>query len=65
MKFDLYEENSVGEYWIVFPGEKSVAAYGLENGRYQLRGTYFEPGLIPCQTLPELRMQWGQVFAGI
>ena len=64
-KFDLYEESGVGEYWIVFPGEKSVAAYVLENGRYESRGAYFEPDRIPCHTLPELELRWEQVFAGV
>ena len=64
-KFDLYEESGVGEYWIVFPGEQTVAAYVLENGRYQSCGAYFEPGRIPCHTLPALELQWEQVFAGV
>ncbi|WP_375438262.1 Uma2 family endonuclease [uncultured Hymenobacter sp.] len=61
-KFDLYEESGVTEYWIVFPGEKSIAAYVLENGRYQARGTYFAPGDMPVHTLPGLQLQWERVF---
>ncbi|MBC8085156.1 MAG: Uma2 family endonuclease [Hymenobacter sp.] len=64
-KFELYEESGVTEYWIVFPGEKAVATYVLENGRYQLRGSYFEPGLLPAHTLPALQLQWERVFAGM
>ena len=63
-KFDLYEESGVTEYWIVFPGEKSIAAYVLENGRYQSRGTYFAPGDMPVHMLPGLQLQWERVFEG-
>lgn len=64
-KFSLYEEAGVGEYWIAFPGEKSVAAYVLRAGRYELAGTYYEPGPMPSHTLPELALTWERVFAGI
>jgi len=64
-KFELYEESGVTEYWIVFPGEKTVATYVLENGRYQSRGSYFEPGLLPVHTLPGLQLEWEGLFAGV
>ena len=62
-KFDLYEESGVLEYWIVFPGVKTVAVYVLENEQYQLAGEYYEPGPIPVRTLPGLLLEWTEVFA--
>lgn len=64
-KFALYEENGVAEYWIVFPGEKSVAVYLLQDGQYQLRGEYYQPGLIPSATLPEVAVSWEEAFEGV
>lgn len=64
-KFTLYEENGVAEYWIVFPGEKSVAVYLLEDGQYQLRGEYYQPGPIPSATLPEVAITWEEAFEGV
>ncbi len=64
-KFSLYEEAGVPEYWIVFPGEKTVAAYVLENGRYESRGTYYEPGRIPCEVLPGFAVEWAEMFEGV
>ena len=64
-KFSLYEEAGIREYWIVFPGEKAVATYVLEAGRYESRGSYYEPGLIPCATLPEFAVEWAEVFEGV
>jgi Uma2 family endonuclease len=34
VKFDLYQENGVEEYWIVNPTEKSVLIYVIVNGIY-------------------------------
>jgi Uma2 family endonuclease len=64
IKFDLYEESGVSEYWIVFPGVKTVAVYVLENDRYQLAGEYYAPGAIPVRTLPGLLLEWSEVFEG-
>ena len=64
-KFDLYAENGVAEYWIVYPGEQTVSVYVLEGEAYQARGDFYEPGLIPCHTLPELPMQWADVFENV
>lgn len=64
-KFELYQEAGVTEYWIAFPGEKSIDAYVLEAGRYQLRGTYDGPGPMPSRTLPELTLTWERIFTGL
>ena len=63
-KFDLYEENGVGEYWIVSPGEKSITIYVLREGRYQVGGEYFEPGTVPVHTLAGAGVEWAEVFEG-
>ena len=62
-KFDLYEENGVREYWVVFPGEQTVLAYVLdEHGRYEVAGEYAAPGPMPVTVLPELAVEWSEVF---
>ena len=62
-KFDLYEEAGVLEYWVVFPGEKTVLAYELdENGRYQVAAEYAEPGPMPVAVLPGLAIEWSEIF---
>ena len=63
-KFDLYEENGVGEYWIATPTEASLSVFVLDEttARYYLVGEYAGPGPIPCHTLPELVLDWADVF---
>ena len=63
IKFDLYEESGVSEYWIVYPGLKSVAIYVLDNGQYRLSAEYAEPGPVPVATLPGLALEWEEIFA--
>ncbi len=43
-KKDLYERSGVKEYWIVEPSLRSIEAYLLSDGRYELDGFY---GLFP------------------
>lgn len=62
IKFDLYEESGVREYWIVYPGVKTVAAFVLWEGQYQLTAEYTEPGPIPVATLPGLTLEWAEIF---
>ena len=62
-KFDLYAENGVREYWIAFPGEQAITAYHLTaDGQYELSGTYIEPGPMPSSSLPELAIEWADIF---
>ena len=62
-KFALYAENGVAEYWIVFPAEQVIVAYTLDaEGKYQVRGHYLEPGPMHSSTLPELVIEWDDIF---
>ena len=63
-KFDLYEESGVLEYWIVFPGIKTVAVYVLDQDQYRLSAEYAAPGPVPVHTLPGLALEWTEIFAG-
>lgn len=62
IKFDLYEESGVLEYWLVFPTMKTITAYVLSEGEYKLTGEYIEPASIPVATLPGLSLEWAEIF---
>ena len=64
-KFELYQESGVQEYWLVDPGLKNVVIYSLQNGQYELRGEFFEPGRVPVTMRPELVVEWQDVFRGL
>ena len=65
IKYDLYEESGVLEYWIVYPGVKTVAAFTLVAGQYRLTAEYTEPGPIPVATLPGLSLEWADIFDAV
>ncbi len=62
VKFELYQEFGVQEYWIVSPGEQNVIVYHLKDGTYALHDEYSQPGEIPVKTLPGFSIEWAEVF---
>lgn len=63
-KFDLYEKSGVREYWVVFPKEKAMEVYHLnEEGIYEKTGTYIASDIMKCDIFPGLEIDLEKVFA--
>ena len=62
IKFDLYEENGVQEYWIVNPNEKEVHIYVLIDEKYSGSRPYVLETEIQSPTFPELRFAVDKIF---
>ncbi|MCF8373165.1 MAG: Uma2 family endonuclease [Bacteroidales bacterium] len=63
VKFDLYEENEVREYWIVFPNEKAVLVYDLdENCTYRPRFMDEDQRFINLKVLGDFQIDLDEVF---
>ena len=65
IKFDLYEEAGVGEYWIVFVDMRFVEVFILENGKFQRLNTFSEDDIIPIKTLSGLEISIDDIFEGL
>jgi Uma2 family endonuclease len=65
IKYDLYEEAGVGEYWIVFAESYFLEVYVLENGKYVNKGRFSEGDVVPVKTLPGLSVNTNDVFKGL
>jgi len=64
LKFDLYQENGVGEYWMVYPYEQIVQQFVLDdNGKYQLHALYPGNEAATPYLFPELQVDLTDVFA--
>lgn len=62
-KYALYQEAGVREYWVIFPENKMIEQFVLdENDVYQLKGIYTEDGLITPFLFPELDVDLVDVF---
>ncbi|MEX0968515.1 MAG: Uma2 family endonuclease [Bacteroidia bacterium] len=66
-KLLLYQNSGVREYWIVFPEEREVEVYSLdEQGRYSRINSYPAGGVQVISVIfPELKISVEQVFAVI
>jgi len=65
LKYDLYQENGVKEYWLVYPYEASVYQFVLDDGseKYQLHGMYAQDELATPFLFPDLQIDLADVFA--
>jgi Uma2 family endonuclease len=62
IKYELYEEAGVKEYWIVVPYEEFIHQYVLnDKGKYELKGIFVD-GSIPCQLFPDLQVDLEKIF---
>ena len=62
IKFDLYEEAGVAEYWLVYPEEKSVIIYILKEGRYIGLKPFTEGQILRSTIFPDLEIDLEKVF---
>lgn len=62
IKFDLYQENKILEYWIVDPFQKTILIYVLENDRYIGLKPFLEDSKIISPTFPDLKVLVKKVF---
>ena len=61
MKFSLYEENEVKEYWIVQPNDQTVSVFDLVDNKFILRGIYFREKIVEVKTIG-LEINMNEVF---
>jgi len=63
IKYLLYEEAGVREYWIVFPSEQVLQQFILnEQGKFELRNSYAEDEKFCSYIFPELEVDLSEVF---
>ena len=62
IKYDLYEENGVLEYWIVNPSEKTIFIYVLKDGKYIGTKPLIEDSTLKSPTFPKLTFEVKEVF---
>lgn len=62
IKYDLYEENGVREYWIVNPLDETVYIYVLENDKYIGIKPLIIDSILQSPTFPKLRFAVKNIF---
>jgi len=62
IKFDLYQENKVKEYWIVNPMEQTVLIYVLKENQYFGMKPLIMESKVESPTFPKLKFAVKKIF---
>ena len=63
IKFALYQEAGVTEYWIVYPNDCAIHQFVLaENQRYQLTAMFTDDDIATSFLFPDLNIDLTQIF---
>lgn len=62
LKFSLYEESGVSEYWVVDSSEKFILIYSLENGEYISRKPVADGEMLQSIKFPDLRFSTQDLY---
>ncbi len=62
-KYQLYQENGVIEYWIVYPNDAVIHQYVLKEEKYYSHGIFTRQDVIVPFLFPELSIVLVDVFA--
>jgi len=65
VKFKLYEESGVKEYWIVQPASRDVLIYTLQNGCYIGLRPFTEGIVVQGLLFPELKLSVDDLFKNV
>ncbi len=65
VKFKLYEESGVKEYWIVQPESRDVLVYTLQNGCYIGLRPFAEGMVVQGLMFPELKLPVDDLFRNV
>jgi Uma2 family endonuclease len=62
-KYELYEENSVLEYWVISPESEMLTQFILnENGKYAPPQYFFSDDVMNAHIFPDLSIDLGKVL---
>ncbi len=61
-KYELYEENGVKEYWVVFPEYLQIQVYTLIQEKYALQSTYYNDEKIPVGIFDGFFIDTSEIF---
>jgi Uma2 family endonuclease len=64
LKYDVYEEAGVKEYWVIHPIEQTLLIYSLIDGKYRSSGLYVSGDLIESACIPGFKLNLEDIFEG-
>ncbi|GAB2501044.1 Uma2 family endonuclease [Algoriphagus taiwanensis] len=64
LKYEVYEESGVKEYWIIQPTEQTLLIYTLINGKYQPSHLYTSGDEVESKCIDGFRLNLSEIFEG-
>jgi Uma2 family endonuclease len=64
LKYQLYQESGVKEYWLIYPYEKAVHQFVLDDNseKYQLLNMYCGEDIATPHLFPNLQINLNEIF---
>lgn len=62
LKYEVFEEAGVQEYWLVYPLDRIVEVHILQEGKYERIGTFIEGDVLSPSMIPDLKIDLEAVF---
>ncbi|MEQ1637598.1 MAG: Uma2 family endonuclease [Methylococcales bacterium] len=63
IKYELYQESGVSEYWLVYPEQRAIHQFVLDkDSRYQLKHMYTDDDIAMPYLFPELALEVTEIF---
>ncbi|MDE7246123.1 MAG: Uma2 family endonuclease [Oscillospiraceae bacterium] len=63
IKFNLYQQAGVAEYWIVNPRNSTIIIFTLENENYYVYDVYTRDEILHSAVFPDLSIELPEIFA--
>ena len=64
LKYEVYEESGVKEYWVIHPTEQTLLVYTLVNGKYQPSGLYVSGDVVESSCIECFKLNLEEIFEG-
>ncbi len=62
LKYNLYEEAGVLEYWLIYPAEQTLIIHTLISGKYQASKPYTSGDVVAATSIPGFRLDLSEFF---
>ncbi|MCF7987598.1 MAG: Uma2 family endonuclease [Methylovulum sp.] len=63
LKYTLYQESGVAEYWLVYPDMQAIHQFILDdNGLFQLKAMYTNDDMVSPHRFPDLAIDVNEIF---
>lgn len=64
LKYEIYEESGVREYWVIHPIEQTLLIYKLMNGKYQSSRLFVSGDSVKSDCIEGFELDLEEIFEG-